>query len=409
MINLHDVARELNDEPVVEPTPVETLYRRAATLRRRSLLVRAGTGALAVGAAAVIAIAVISAVNNDNGVGTTPATQPKVSVSAIGWPTSFVSTRVDPNGRGVAVDVSNVRTGAVLKTIADISTTDGTSVTGTAITAHGHVWVTLNRGPTMVGRIAGGDPKPHTCASEVRDYDPKNGRYTTVLRGGDDELLSDVQPSPTDDRVAYLHSGCATYYFDNAVQVMDLTTGHVEDVSPSDLPRCHLIDDPRWSKDGSAVAYVYGYATTENYTGPNGTCSEVGPAIVQVDAVAPGGDSARSKLAACSTSALAVSGDGYTAIERCGPAPSFVSGYVHLVRYDSRLRAISAVALGRCENGASIAGTPKSSDVVISMYQFCGGNALPPPATNVFVASNAGVRKILAVPGGETALDHLSY
>jgi hypothetical protein len=412
MIDLHDVARELNDDPVAEPTPVDTIYRRAATLRRRSLIVRLGSGALAVGAVVVVTIAIVGTRNSDDRINTgpPPASQPP-SVSAIGWPSTFVSTRPAPGGNGFVVAVSDARTGALLKTIAEIPSAGGTNVTGTAITRDGHVWVTLNRGPSMTGHIAGGGPIARTCSSEVRDYDPKNGTYTTVLRGGDNELISDVQPNPTDDRVAYTHSGCATYYFDASVQVKNLRTGDVVTIGAG-LPRCHFIQNPRWTQNGTGLVFSYAKASTPHYDGPNGTCSDLkAGAIVVVSAQRsqPGVDGSTTPAdPGCSINAATVTDDGYAALEQCGTS-SFIIGPVRLLRYDGDLRPLSRVSLGRCQNGASIAGTTKSSDVVISMYQFCGANALPPPATNVFVAGNAGVRKILAIPGGDTALDHLSY
>jgi hypothetical protein len=412
MINLHDIARELNEDPVVEPTPVETLYRRAATLKRRSLMARVGSGALAVGAVVIVAFALAATRSNDDRVVTEsrPAPQPKQPASAIGWPTDFVSTRLAPDHNGVIVAVSDARTGALRKTITEIRSSDGTNVTGTAITSDGHVWVTLTRGPKLGSGVAGGDPQAHTCASEVRDYNPGNGRFTTVLRGGDDELISDAQPSPTGDRVAYLHSGCATYFFDNSVQVKNLANGSVVDIG-ANLPRCHLIDDPRWTKDGSAIAFIYAPAAAPDYSGPEGTCGDIGPASIRLVSAQTSATSVNGEVspdAGCSLDAVSVSGTGYAGIEHCGP-PSFISGAVRLVRYDSELRPLSRVALGTCEDGASIAGTSRSSDVIVSMYQFCGGNALPPPTTNVFVDGDAGLRRLLAIPGGETAIDHVSF
>jgi hypothetical protein len=410
MINLRDVARELNDAPVADPTPVASVYRRANALRRRARLVRAGTGALAVGAAVVIAVAVISTQHRDKGVGTTPATQP-TSSAALGWPSDFVSTRLDPSGRSIVIAASDAHTGAIVKTIAEIRASVGTNVTGTAIAPDGHVWVTINRGPGSGSGVNGGDPQPHSCSSEVRDYDPSNGKFTTVLRGGDDDLISDAQPSRSGESVAYTYSGCATSYFDNSIQVKNLATGAVVTIGAS-LPRCHLIEDPRWTQDGTGLVFSYAPASTGDYSGPNGSCSEVvAGTIVRVSAEHSQSGVEGSTATAdpgCSINAVTVTNGGYAALEHCGTT-DFINGPVKLLRYDADLRPVTRVSIGDCENGASVAGTTKSSDVIISMYQFCGGDATPGPTTNVFVDDKNGVHGLLSISGGSTALDHLSY
>ena len=134
-------------------------------------------------------------------------------------------------------------------------------------------WSKLYRGTaTFVGNPSAGtypnkakfDAMPQTvkfffgfndATSYINCVNPDNAGAT----GGDDLAARGVQPSPTGDRIAYLHSGCAASYFDNSLEVKDLTTDAVVSIGAR-LPRCHILTTPRWSLDGAKLAILYGAA-----------------------------------------------------------------------------------------------------------------------------------------------------
>ncbi len=306
--------------------------------------------------------------------------------------------------------VYDALTGRVLRTL--FSAPAGASnISGTAIGPSGDVWITVNTGPRLIGHIDGGGPIAHTCTSTVYRVDPRTGTRTTVLRGTDDELITDAQPSPTGDRIAYLHSGCATSYFNNSLVVKDLASGHVVEIGAG-LPRCHLLYGPRWTADGDHLAVVYGKAGTTNYSGPQGTCSESGPnALVVVSArlSSPGiAGATAATTPGCAVSAATVTKSGFAAVEHCG-APLFIGGPVRLVRYDAALHVTATTALGQCENGSSIGGDTRTDTVIVSTYQFCPSDTRLDPVTKVFVDTVSKPRQLLALPGGYTAVDRIAF
>jgi hypothetical protein len=329
-----------------------------------------------------------------------------------GWPTSFVSERTQPDGRTI-VGVSDTSTGKLRRTL---YVSRGGSVSGTAITPTGDVWITINRGPTMLGHVMGGNPQPRSCASTVIEVSPKTGATHVVLRGGNDELIADAQPSPAGDRVAYLHSGCATSYFDNSVQIRDRRSGRVITIGAR-LPRCHLLFQPRWTADGRHLAVLYGPASTSDFRGAPGTCSQPRASHLVVLSAQQGSSGVAGNIAPvderCSVNAIAITRRGFAAVEQCSngryPEPVFIDGATRLLRYSPTLRILARSALGQCEDGASMAGQRSTDEVVISTYQYCGGYSNIQPVTKVVVASDDRTHQLVAVPGGQLSFDDISY
>jgi len=414
MDELRNRAQPLLDHPPVAPTAIADLERRARRRRARH-----------VAAAAVVVLGggglVLAATRGTS-------TPPRVEVApttvgsttppvAIGAPQSFVSRRGEPLTPNVTVAVSDARTAQVVKTLMSVPT--GFDVTGTAIAADGDIWVTLDKGPKMLGHVANGNPQPHTCASTVIDLDPRTGKSTTVLRGGDDELLTDAQPSPTGDRVAYLHSGCATFAFGSALQIRNLTTGAVVSIGAG-LGRCHFMADPRWTPDGRNLALRYDKSPGPPDPGDGGLCGQSAPGelvVVSAEQSQPGLDGPSAAAATrCAIDAVAVTSTGYAAVEHCGLAHSnfpeqlFLDGAVSLVRYDADLHVVSRTPLGTCEDGSSIAGDRASPTVVVSTYQFCPGGPGTQPYVKVFVDTGHGpVRRIANLPADSMIVDSMSF
>ena len=105
--------------------------------------------------------------------------------------------------------------------------------------------------------------------------------------------------------------------------------------------------------------------------------------------------------------AVAVTRDGYVGIERCGAL--YVSGPVRLVRYNRDLRPTTRSPLGQCEDGASVAGDPRTDSVIASTYQFCSPPGTSQPTTKVFLDTGNGARQLLALPGGTLEVDHVAF
>jgi hypothetical protein len=284
-------------------------------------------------------------------------------------------------------------------------------VSGVAIGPDGDIWITVNRGPKLLGHTSDGNPQPHTCASTVLTVDPRTGASHTVFTGGDDELLTDAQPSPDGRRVAYLHGNCAVARTVETLEVRRLDSGQVTDLRVSSTP-CNFLFDPRWTADGRDLAV--GWAEP----GPN--CNTPGAArlaVVSADSVQRTTPVVSAPAAPdCSINAVTTTADGFASVEQCRRAPDsqfpefvYVDGPVQLVRYDRDLKPVSRVSLGQCGDGASIAGTSHSSTVIVSNYQFCPGAASTTPATKLFADDAAGLRLITTVYGSETMIDQLSF
>ena len=289
---------------------------------------------------------------------------------------------------------------------------DGTRVSGTAIGPDGDIWITVNRGPKLLGHTFNGNPQPHTCASTVMTVDPRTGASHTVFTGGDDELLTDAQPSPDGHRVAYLHGGCAAARTVESLEVRQLDSGQVTDlhVSSTSTP-CNFLFDPRWTADGRDLAV--------GLADPGQDCNTPAAAklaVVSAESVPPTTPVVSVAAAPnCSLAAVTTTADGFASVEQCRvpnsqfPEPIFIDGPVQLVRYDRDLKPISRVSLGQCDDGASIAGTPRSSAVIVSNYQFCAATGASAPANKLFADDAAGLRLITTVYLGETAFDQLAF
>ena len=408
MDELQRRAQPLLDDPPVARTPVPDLRRRA--LRRRVRHTLAAVTALAASVTVIVVVATTAQsptrVEVAPPTGTSTSTAATIAPGAVGAPGSFVSTRIQPGGSTV-VAVSDATTGKILHTL--YSVPFAWSVTGTAIGPDGDVWVTVDHGPKMLGHVAGGNPQAHTCASTVYRIDPRTGRRDIALSGGDDELITDVQPSPTGDRIAYLRSGCATYYFDSTLEVKDLHSGTVLGIGTG-LARCHLANSITWTADGDRIAMVYGKANP-SYPGGLGTCSQWNPGqLVVVSARAASPDITGATASAdpgCEIHTVTVTGDGYAAVEHCG-STLFINGAARVVRYDANLRVVSRATLGECEDGAAIAGNRHDETVIVSTYLYCGGTPAT-PVTKVFRDPGTGPRTLLTIPGGETAVEYISF
>jgi hypothetical protein len=417
MYELRRRAQALLDRPPVPLTPVVELRRRARRRRARRNITAAVATVAAIGCVAAV-VARIADGRTPSHVQVEPTTPTTRFAGPVGWPETFVSTRVSESATGAptsTVAISDARTGRALRTLYTLPS-DGTRVSGTAIAPGGDIWITVNRGPKMLGHTADGNPQPHTCASTVMTVDPHSGASRTVFTGGDDELLTDAQPSPDGHRVAYLHGGCAAARTVERLEVRQLDSGQVTDLHVSSTP-CNSLFDPRWTADGRDLAF--GQADSGQDCN---TPAAAKLAVVSAEPVPPTTPPVSVATAPnCSVAAVTTTADGFASVEQCRapnsqfPEPIFIDGPVQLVRYDRDLKPMSRVSLGQCDDGASIAGTPRSQTVIVSNYQFCAGGASS-PANKLFVddpagrvAADTGLRLITTIYLGETAIDQLSF
>jgi hypothetical protein len=308
----------------------------------------------------------------------------------VGWPDTFVAKVGDSD-----VVVADAQTAKPIATIYRLPAGEW-NLSGSAIDTDGHVWITINHGPVTPDGV---HPRPHTCASQVIDINPATNTATTVIHGSDDELIADANPSPAGDRIALLHSRCATSLLNNVLQVRTLAGDEVVTIG-SKLGPCHELEQPRWTADGR-LAVLYGQATEAQYgQGMEGepACPDTQPArIVVVDAGQDRPDVTGTAVEApsgCKTSAVTTTKDGYAAIAQCQVPNSQwgnddIDGPIYLLRYDTGLRETARTELGRCGSGPqSISGTPNADTVLISTYQLCLGSSDAAPLKLVIDTAN---------------------
>jgi hypothetical protein len=332
-----------------------------------------------------------------------------------------VSVRFHPDMTHEVLAVSDARTGRIERSLHALPW-DGMQVSGTALDRDGRVWVTLSRGPLCADdHSTECRPQAGTCKSEVVVLDPADGSTRTVLRGADDELVSDAQPSPDGRRLAYLHTGCARSYFVADLMVRDLDGGHTTTIGGS-LPPCHALFMPRWTADGSQISVVYGAARIQ--TGPNleppaslgyESCTAWSPPGITVLPA----DHGQSGLVGrtipprpgCAVGAAVPTAAGLAAIEQCGtPIGSGPDHRVLLLRFAPGGAAGPPTSIGRCGDGAQVAVDDAGRALIITSYQFCNPPGRPPPVTKLLTAAEAGAapRLVRTVPLGE-GFDGLSW
>jgi hypothetical protein len=233
-------------------------------------------------------------------------------------------------------------------------------------------------------------------------------------------LIADAQPSPTGDRIALLHTQCATSLLNNVLEVRTLADDQIVTVG-SKLGPCHELEQPRWTADGR-LAVLYGQATDAQYgQGMEGepACPDTQPAqVVVVNADQDQPDVTGTAVEAprgCKMSALTATQDGYAAVAQCQVPNSQwgnddIDGPIYLLRYDTNLHETARTPLGQCGSGPqAISGTPKADTVVISTYQLCLGSSDPAPLKLVTDTANRPDQLSASSNKGASSLRVLSF
>ncbi len=352
---------------------------------------------------------------------TSPTTPPLAPVSATA-PATFVSERSQPDQSHSALAVSSAAGGRLLRRLHALPW-NGMDLSSTAVDAAGHVWVTLNKGPACTSDVAGCGPKPHSCASQVLELGPGPSAIRTVLRGSDDELISQAQPSPDGRRLAYVHSGCARSYLVSDLRVRDLASGRTL-VIGSALAPCHLLATPRWTLDGTHLAVVYGAAQPVSGLDDRpssqlgfGQCNEWNPAGVTVVDAGHGQPglvgATTAPVPGCEVAAATPTRTGLALVEQCGWPTTAASAdhRVLLVQVGPGPTGTSTIQIGTCGDGAQISADPGGSHLLVSSYQYCTPGSVPP--TTWVLATSAGAttppRAVTHVVSGGGPFDGLSW
>jgi hypothetical protein len=371
---------------------------------------RGATGALLAAAAAVLLAACARAPAG-------PAAAP-----VPGWrvsPGQFVSLRLAPvrqQTRGpmgfLEVALGDVRTGAVVRRLLPASPGSGMQVSGLALDRAGDLWITYSKGPAYGGHVAGGDPRPHTCANEIDEVHTGTGRVTVLLRTGGNVLISGARPSPDGTRLAYTESACAAYY-DAHLRVTDLGAGRSWTIGQS-VPRCHLLTGPAWSANGRDLLVGYGPPGQTDDSGPQGTCPAWSAGrLVQLDALTgqPGlaGTTGQADPGCQITSVAGGSDGGMLAIEECGTAPEYTDGPARLLVLSASGHPVRRLSLGKCADGSELAVSQAGTSTLISVYLYCNPPGHPGPVTRLWEYHSGTLRLITSIPGDTSAARMMSW
>ncbi|MGN6796148.1 MAG: hypothetical protein ACTHJW_27495 [Streptosporangiaceae bacterium] len=337
--------------------------------------------------------------------------------AGLAGPGQFISLRFAPKsqqGKGpdgfLEVAVSRVRTGAIVRRLLPAGR-DGMQVDGLSLDRSGNLWVTYSKGPISQGDLVGGDPKPHSCANEIAILHASSGRLSVFLRTSNNVLISGAAVSPDGGLLAYRESGCATGYFNDHLRVTDIRTRDSWTIGAG-LARCHFIADPAWVLGGRALLVGYAAHVGRSYTGPQGTCSGIGPErLVELNPSAQPGLVGHSFGAGrgCQITSVAGTYDGrLLAIEACGGSYG-ISGPARLLVLDAHFRPVRQIALGRCSDGNELSMRRAGRSVLVSAYLYCNPPGRPGPVTRLWSYVGGKLRLIASVPGDTLGVSLMTW
>lgn len=275
-----------------------------------------------------------------------------------------------PAGYFVAADASTVdmvsaSTGQVEHVLAPI-TRGRMDVKGLALEGQ-TLYVTYAAQERCTSGVAGCAPAEHSCGAEVDRFDLTTGSRKVVWRVGADVSLANAVPSPDQSRIVAQSAVCGHSYFNEHLVVRDLRSG-AEVSLGAQLPRCHSLQDPRWTSNGTQLLVIYAAARPSPAGGvPEGVCSVLGAAgVVTLDPTRenPGLNGVRrAPPPGCGYESLATRAAYVYAVATCGPARKAT-----LQRLDRNLAPRQAWPLGSSSDGSSIA-IDTTGDVLVADYQ----------------------------------------
>ncbi len=288
-------------------------------------------------------------------------------------------------GRRTELDDFSLATGRRERTLTAVSTMTGGNVSPPAAASGGPVLLTVSSGPKCSDPACSGfsagpcDPEAVSCTGRIEQLRSGGGSLSTVLTIPASNLVTDAVPSPNRARIVMRSAGCATSFFDQSLMVRDLSSGRQWAIG-ADAPRCHEIDRPSWSADGSQLVFAYRPSILRYGTKPSASnfCSE--PRFGRLVVVAAGrASSVRSwKLIAadgkCSFAAAAFDRDGIAAVEVCrrgphGSVAELTLGQAYLLQLSQDHRVVERIALRPGWEEGLVSTDRRDGSVLISQDQ----------------------------------------
>jgi hypothetical protein len=208
---------------------------------------------------------------------------------------------------------------------------------------------TYSVGPAITSGVAGGDPKPGTCRGQVDRLDLDTGHISELVSVGPNMLVSSVRPNPARTELAMLVSPCVPSYFNQHIEVRRIADGTTWSIG-GELPRCHFVGVPAWTKGGRDLLVPYGKAIgSRPVTGQDGVCPDMHrTGLMQVAAQKgqPGLTGLFRNIAShCSYGSVASHGNVTYAIRRCNRNAHDTKA--SLVRVDTSLRPVHTWTIGQ--------------------------------------------------------------
>jgi hypothetical protein len=235
--------------------------------------------------------------------------------------------------------------------------------------------VTYAKPATELGHLAGGGPRPRTCASEVIALRARGTPQVSAwLRAGDDVPLGQAAPSPDGRLLAYTEAGCSTAPNGQFLRVTDLRTGRSWTIGQR-LPGCRPFTTPAWSADGREL--VEGYAAANlPYRNAGGVCT--GPQterLLRLDARVPQpgapGKIPRPDGNCQVQSAAGLAGGGTLVLEQCGRSQAPSKDFAALLPFSADGRPGRQASLGRCTFARQLASGGDGRHVLVSAAVDC--------------------------------------
>jgi hypothetical protein len=284
-------------------------------------------------------------------------------------------------GRATELDAFSLATGHREGRLGRVSPMTGETVSPPAASAAGPVLLTVSSGPKCAGIPGNGfsagpcNPTADSCSGRVQRLDPAGGAWSTLLTIPASTLVSDAVPSPDGTLVAMRSAGCATSYFDESLVIRDLASGRQWAIG-ADAPRCHEIDRPSWSPDGSRLVFAYRPSILRYGTKPAARDFCTSPRFGRLVVVrADRASSIRSwkPIGAdqkCSFTAAAFDRDGIAAVEACQRGGAALNlGSAYLLQLGTRHRVVKRIALMPGWEEGLVSTVARDGTVLISQDQ----------------------------------------
>lgn len=287
----------------------------------------------------------------------------------------------------------------------------GMQLESVAMTASGRLWVTTATGPRVRNDTLGGDPAPNSCRSSILEVQPGRDHVLVVSTSPRSQLINDAVPSPSGDRVAYLESGCRTFFADPHL-VIRKRHGGGELTIGSDAASCHGMTAPSWSSDGVQLTFSF-TPSTETHPWPAGACPRSRPSELVVASTRHSSQMGAVHVLAppsgCGYVQSAFDAWGIAAVETCGADQV---GPAYLVQLTSALTVTSKFALQSGSARTSLSVSPGGDFVLVDEYEArpdLGPGGKPGPWDWLYDFDGVALRLIHVYPDAQYGISSASW